>query len=494
VAGGYPAAGSVVASDIDDATRDPPPAGPPRLRRRAERIALLYALVSAIWIVGSDTLVSLLRLSPPAANLAQTLKGWFFVAASAIFLLLVLRATAGVGADEPLRIPRGRPRAWLPLVLLSGVALALAVTGSIGLRMVREASAALEARSPEARAVPDAEERREAARRLERSGFAVAGLMVALLATAGAGVALWWRNDRRVLEAGQRLAMIEREREAARELAATEERARRALALANAELEARVAARTGDLERVNRELADANRELDAFASSASHDLRAPLRAIDGFARLLAEDHAGALDDEGRRLLGVIRTGAARMGRLIDDLILFARSSRRPVETSLVEMTALVDEVLAELVPDGRRAEIEIVRSPLPAVPGDAGLLRQVWQNLLANALKFSRGRARPRIEITVSREAGWNRFEVSDNGVGFDPRRASRLFGVFERLHSEREFEGSGVGLALVARIVKRHGGEVGAEGEPDRGARFWFRLPALQGVGDRPGRGEDGA
>lgn len=467
-----------------------------RTRRFAERTALLYALVSAIWIVGSDALVALLPLTAQAASLAQTIKGWFFVAASATFLLIVLRSASAASEAEP-SAPAGRPRrSWLPLALLAAVFLALAATGSVGFLIVRETASTLtrptadvaDGGAAAAREVSPAV-RLRAARRLERAAFAVAGLTLALLATAAGGVALWWRGDRRAVEAEQRMALLERERVAAQALAASEERARRALSEVNLELEARVAARTAELAQVNRELEAANRELDGFASSVSHDLRAPLRRIDGFARLLAEEHAADLDAEAQRLLGVIRGGAARMARLIDDLLGFARASRLPVAPAEVEMEALVDQVLHDLVPAERRASIEIRRGPLPAVRGDPGLLRQVWQNLLSNALKFSGTRERPRIEISASQEGGRILFRVEDNGVGFDPRLAPRLFGVFERLHSEREFEGTGVGLALVASIVARHGGAVGAESGTGEGATFWFWLPAPQRAARATGR-----
>ncbi len=474
-----------------------------RVRRFAERTALLYALISAIWIVGSDALVALLGLSPQANSLAQTAKGWLFVAASAIFFLLALRSTAAA-SEEAGPVKTGRRRSWMPLALLAGVTLALAATGSVGFLVVREtattltrgaaAEASAEAVAAEVAASLDPERQLLAAHRLERAAFAVAGLTLVLLVTAAAGVALWWRGDRRALEAEQRMALLESERLAAQELASTEERARRALAEVNRELEARVAARTADLGRVNGELEAANQELEAFAYSVSHDLRAPLRAIDGFARLLAEAHAAKLDAEGLRLLGVIRTGASRMGRLIEDLLAFSRTSHQPLELGVVDMAALVDRVLADLVPAAQRGRIEIVRGELPPARADLGLIRQVWQNLLSNAVKFSAGREAARIEVSARREAGRVVYQVRDNGVGFRPRDADRLFGIFERLHSSREFEGSGVGLALVARILARHGGGAGAEGEEGVGAMFWFWLPEEETAMQPSSRAESAA
>ncbi len=238
----------------------------------------------------------------------------------------------------------------------------------------------------------------------------------------------------------------------------------------NASLEARVESRTV-------ELVAKSRELEAFAYSVSHDLRAPLRAIDGFSRMLEEDHASQLDAEGTRLLAVVRQSANRMGLLIDDLLSFSRAGRHEIQRVPVEVTPLVRGLLDELLPADERERTEIVLGELPEVSADPALLRQVFVNLLSNAIKFSAGRERRRIEVTGDREGSWASFQVRDNGVGFDMRYASKLFGVFQRLHG-REFEGTGVGLALVQRIVERHGGKVGAEGVVDRGATFTIQLP----------------
>lgn len=241
----------------------------------------------------------------------------------------------------------------------------------------------------------------------------------------------------------------------------------------NAELERRVARRT-------ELLTEANRELEAFSYSVSHDLRAPLRAIDGFARILTEEQGGRLDDEGRRLLGVVSAGARRMGHLIDDLLTFSRSSRAEMRRSHVDMTRLAREAFAEAGPavaSGERVELRL--SDLPPALGDPGLLRQVWANLIGNAVKFSVSVEKPVVEVDGAVEAGLNVYRVRDNGVGFDMAYADKLFQVFQRLHSTTEFGGTGVGLALVRRIVSRHGGKVHAEGAPGRGATFTFTLPA---------------
>ncbi len=239
----------------------------------------------------------------------------------------------------------------------------------------------------------------------------------------------------------------------------------------NAELEQRVIARTADLEV-------ANKELEAFAYSTSHDLRAPLRTVDGFARMVIEDYGDKLDDEGRRQLSVIRDGAQKMGRLIDDLLGFSRMGRREMAFADIDMTALARDVAEEL----RRPEVarvvEVSIASLPPTHGDPAMIRQVWVNLLSNAFKYTRPRAQARIEVGGMTDGTENVYRVKDNGVGFNMEYVGKLFGVFQRLHGPEEFEGTGVGLALAQRIVHRHGGRIWAEGRVNEGATFSFALP----------------
>jgi len=237
-----------------------------------------------------------------------------------------------------------------------------------------------------------------------------------------------------------------------------------------------------DLERRVRELTAelqaANGELDAFSYSVSHDLRAPLRAIDGFAGILISDYQDRLDGEGRRVLGVVQSQARHMGRLIDDLLEFARLGRQTLQKAEVDMNRQVDEVIKQLTQAAPQQAVEFQLGQLPAATGDASLLRQVWLNLLGNALKFSRTREPARIEISGALRGNQTEYVVRDNGVGFDMKYADKLFRVFQRLHAPSEFEGTGVGLSLVQLIVHRHGGRVGAEAALDRGATFRFSLP----------------
>jgi signal transduction histidine kinase len=227
------------------------------------------------------------------------------------------------------------------------------------------------------------------------------------------------------------------------------------------------------------ELETANRELEGFSYSVSHDLRAPLRAIDGFSRILLEDYRERLDDEGRRLLDVVRASTQKMAQLIDDILEFSRMGRRELVAAELDMEAVARSVLQELEPSwaGRDLRVELAR--LPPARGDGPLLHQVWANLLGNAVKFTRPKAGAAVELGGRVEARENVYYVKDNGVGFDMRYADKLFGVFQRLHGPQEFEGTGIGLAIVKRIVARHGGRVWAEGKVNEGATFYFALPA---------------
>ena len=239
----------------------------------------------------------------------------------------------------------------------------------------------------------------------------------------------------------------------------------------NAWLEQRVRDRTSQLEATNR-------ELEAFSYSVSHDLRAPLRAVIGFVRLIQNIYADALDAEGHRLLGVVAGEALRMGRLIDDLLEFSRMGRQQMAHTSIDMAAMVCAEFESLTLASTEAAPCLILKPLPQAQGDPVMLRQVFANLIGNAVKFTRRQASATIEVGGTSHEGWTTYYVKDNGVGFDEKYSHKLFGVFQRLHSADHFEGNGVGLALVQRIVHRHGGQVRAEGKPDAGATFYFTLP----------------
>lgn len=225
-----------------------------------------------------------------------------------------------------------------------------------------------------------------------------------------------------------------------------------------------------------------NKELEAFTYSVSHDLRAPLRSIDGYSRILQEDYAPGLGEEGKRVLQVVRNNAKRMGKLIDDLLDFARLGRKDVMCSKVNMTQLVNGIARELMEQEQR-KINIHVNPLRPSYGDPDMMRQVWENLLSNAIKYTGKTENPSIEVSSLEKDHEVCYKIADNGVGFDMQYAPKLFGVFQRLHKMQDFSGTGVGLAIVKRIVDRHHGKVWAEGKINEGATFYFTIPNGNGT-----------
>ena len=232
-----------------------------------------------------------------------------------------------------------------------------------------------------------------------------------------------------------------------------------------------------ELIRQKVELARSNAELENFAYLIAHDLRAPLRGLDGFSHILLEDHAGGLDEEGRDLLRRVREGALRMGQLIDDLLELSRLARTQIHRQRVDLSALARTIAEDLERDRTGRSVEFVISDSPAAEGDARLLEVALRNLLDNARKFTSTELHPRVEFGATEQNGLPVYHVRDNGVGFDPAYSDKLFGVFQRLHAPEEFEGTGMGLATVQRVVERHGGRVWAEGSVGRGATVYFTL-----------------
>lgn len=249
-------------------------------------------------------------------------------------------------------------------------------------------------------------------------------------------------------------------------------------AVAFTDLENRVAERTRQLEQ-------ANKELEAFSYSVSHDLRAPLRAIDGFAQMLHEDYSPQLPPEAQRLLGVIRSNVSKMSQLISDLLTFSRAGRKAIVKQLIDMRQLFNDVFEELIQSEPERKIDFILAELPPVEGDIALLRQVVANLLSNALKFTRPRAEAQIRVNFQKQSPYVIFSVTDNGVGFDMRYVDKVFGVFQRLHRDDEFEGTGLGLALVQRIIAKHDGKVWIQSEVGQGTTVYFSLlenPSITG------------
>jgi signal transduction histidine kinase len=249
-------------------------------------------------------------------------------------------------------------------------------------------------------------------------------------------------------------------------------RAHHAILEMNAELERKVQART-------LELSNANQELEAFSYSVSHDLRAPLRHMDGFANLLLEDDSIQVNERALRFVTRITKSAKQMGVLIDELLDFSRMGRQAMLCEKLDTSALVQEVVQECMQDQPERAVQWKIHDLPQIMGDRAMMKQVWLNLVSNALKYSRGKDPAVIEIGLENREGEEIFYIRDNGAGFDMKYADKLFGVFQRLHRETEFEGTGIGLANIRRIIHRHGGRTWAEGEVDKGATFYFSFPS---------------
>jgi signal transduction histidine kinase len=295
------------------------------------------------------------------------------------------------------------------------------------------------------------------------------GIVAAILFTSGIGgrVAIATANARR-LSSGEPLAPMATARDEVGDLSAS-------LIAASALLQERDA----ELKRRIAELAAANGELEAFSYSVSHDLRAPLRHVAGFATLLKKRAGDALDEEGKRYLETITGAAARMGRLIDDLLAFSRMGRAEMMNTRVNLDEIVEDVIRNTREDTTQRRIKWTTHPLPSVAGDPALLRLAFENLVSNAIKYTAPRPVAEIEIGARPSVNGERVVyIRDNGVGFDMAYADKLFGVFQRLHTADQFDGTGIGLANVRRIVQRHGGRAWAEGAIDRGATFFVALP----------------
>jgi PAS domain S-box-containing protein len=443
-------------------------------------VVITYVVGSSLWILFSDQLVASITSDPATIAKLSTYKGWVFVLVTGVLLAWILKLdlkaknttrAALLESEERVRLlgdnlPDSyvfqymRDAAGVPrfLYLSAGVEKLHGVKAE---QLIQDASLLLRQIDPD--------QKTEWETAITRSREKVEDFAIDVRMRRTDGQWRWFqvrsrpspRPGGQTIWNGVATDVTER-REVERQI--------REL---NTALEQKVLERTAKLEA-------ANKELEGFSYSVSHDLRAPLRAINGYARILAEDYGSSLDAEGQRLLDIVRSEALRMGRLIDDLLKFSRLGRQQLQIEPTDMTTLAGEVFQDLLIRTPDREVDFSLSPLPWAQGDESLLRQVWVNLLDNALKYTRPRKRAAITVTGSLQGNEATYTVKDNGAGFDMKYADKLFGVFQRLHENHEFEGAGVGLALVQRLIQRHGGRIWAESEVDQGATFHFTLPAI--------------
>jgi len=242
-------------------------------------------------------------------------------------------------------------------------------------------------------------------------------------------------------------------------------------------LEELVQERTNELEKSNEQFKAVARELETFSYSISHDLKAPLRAISGYAGMLKEDYSGSLDEEGNRLLNVVSENAVKMGQLIDDVLMYSRMGRKPLKKTEIDMKKLAEDIFAEQKKECPERKIHFNVKTVPTCRADRVLIKQVLFNLISNAIKYTKAKEDTAIEIGSRKIDGKATYYIKDNGIGFDIKYADKMFGLFQRLHSTKEFEGTGVGLAIVQRLVNRHRGKIWAEAKPNEGATFYFTL-----------------
>lgn len=430
---------------------------------RALRIALIYVIFTAIWIIFSDRLLALVVQDFEQHTRVQTLKGLFFITFTAGLIYVLLRRELR-HQDQVLTIVQAiieaSPLAIIYLDADGTVRLWNAAAERIfGWSRAETIGRMLPFVPPEK--VPEF----EALRTRVMQGESLHSVEAQRRRKDGQEITISISTAPMRDTQGRIIGIMAALDDITARKAAEEE-----IQTLNAELEQRVAERTAQFQATNQ-------ELEAFAYSVSHDLRAPLRAIDGYSRIIEEDHATNLDAEGTRLLGLVRANTQAMDWLITNLLALSRTACVDLKLSRIDMTTLAHSIYHEVTTPDVRQTFTFSVTPLPDAYADPTLMRQVWHNLISNAIKYTMPKDERRITVSGWDDGDRTVYCIKDTGVGFDPRYIHRLFDVFQRLHSVLDFEGSGVGLAIVQRIIHRLGGEVWAEGQPDEGAAFYFAL-----------------
>ncbi len=451
----------------------PPPAAswwPPRARYAALLVALGYFAVAVIWILVSDQIVGMMTNDPARVTIIQMYKGWAFVSATALLLGFILWRWAG-RMEREFEARLEAERVHRSLVEHAPVGIFVSVDERIV--YINEAlaqtlgapnRAALLGRPFWSIVHPDRHEIiRERMRSILDSGRPTKPLEQDILRLDGSLVTVETSAVLCEFEGRTGLQVIVRD-------ISERKRAEDEIRRLNASLEKRVEERTAELRA-------ANEELESFTYSVSHDLRAPLRAMSGLSRVLLDDYAAALPDEARRYLSMVCDNASQMGALIDDLLSLSRLGRQSMTIGPVSMTALARDAAETVSRAEPVRDVALTIADMPGARGDGALLKQVYLNLFSNAYKYSRPRRPARIEAGSMDRGGETVYFVRDNGVGFDMRYVDKVFGVFQRLHRADEFEGTGVGLAIVRRIVERHGGRVWIESAIDQGTTVFFTI-----------------
>ncbi|MCX7710745.1 MAG: ATP-binding protein [Clostridia bacterium] len=436
------------------------------------KIPFIYALVGTLWILVSDRLVLLFFHNPLIITQISIYKGWAFVLSTALLLFILIQKD--MQAIHHAQKELQRQQTELQVILDTVPAMifykdsqcrVVRINKTLENVMKLSGSEIIGKSMFEFLKKEDAEKFEADDWEILRTGLPKLNIIETVTTPTGIR---WFKTDKVPYkdETGKTVGIIGFGSDITERIAAEEE-----VFKLNKELEKRVIERTSQLE-------EANRELESFSFSVSHDLKAPLRAIEGFSRILAEEQAGVLNDECNRLIGIIRKNTALMSQLIDDLLAFSRISKTQLTKVEIDMKTLIHRVFDELKSHHSERNIQFHLRSVHPLFGDVSMVRQMISNLLSNAIKFTGNRDIALIEVGCQHNENELIYYIRDNGVGFDMKYAGKLFGVFQRMHTEDEFEGHGIGLSIVQRIIHKHGGKVWIEGILNQGTTVYFTIP----------------